>query len=285
MARMTSSPPLAPATIVVSLAVAYLLLAWGAFWTIDVFNVLGLRDALVADPHQQMWVRLFREGRPTEMLQWLALGGTAVAGATASGMLSARGRRGHATFWLLMSITAVLMLIEDAGNPRHFFGEMARYHLGMPARIATELTYFAILASIPLYALFHYWRCPWASPATRRYLIAGVVFYAIATMSSGTRDVGEWYVHVGAYIDQVVLSGRLLPLAPDPLEGGGTGFHLMDSLVEESIELLGAAMLFASALAYLKFVQNGSPPGPSSTNEAATPGPITAEDTTSVAQR
>lgn len=268
MARMISRPP-APATIVVGLAVGYLLLAWTAFWLIDVFNVFGLRDALVAGPHQQIWFRLFREGRPTEMLQWAALGGAALVGGVLAGMHLAQQRRACAMFWLLMGIAAVLMLIEDAGNPRHYFGEMARYHIGSPAQIATELAYFAILAAFPLYALLRYWRCPWACPSTRRYLIAGIAFYAIAGIASGTRDIGHWYVQVGGYIDQVVLGGRLIPLTDDPWQTGGLGFHLMDALVEESIELVGATLLFAAALSYLRFVRRG-PTAPSPQHAGST---------------
>lgn len=236
-----------PALIVV-VALGYLVLAWASFFLIDVYNVLGSRDALEARMTvPKTWVHLFREGNPTEWLQWTALGATALVSARLGGRLAAAGQYGAASFWAIFGVAAVLMLIEDAGNPRHRLANYGESMFGVPST-ATELVYFAALASVPLYALLRYGRHVWSTLTTRRYLIAGVVFYGIAGGASGTRAIGSWYTEIGTAFDQRLLGGRLLRW---DFLGESTGFWLMDWLVEESLELMGAACLCAAAVACL----------------------------------
>jgi hypothetical protein len=244
---------------VVRFAAVYLVLAWLAVVAIDALNVVGLRDRLVAMeldmPH--VWYHLFADGHLPENLQWLALGGTAIVATLIAGLLFARGRTEPATFWLLMAVAATLLLIEDAGNPRH---RLASYVVALAPgertpRILAELTFFALLAAVPLYAVARYWRWPWRSAPSRGRLVGALGLYGLAAIASGTRDIGGahgWYAAAGRFLEEAVFQGRLLQAAPffGDLGPDATGYLLMDLPVAESVELVAAALLLAAALAY-----------------------------------
>ena len=245
---------------VISLTVAYLCAAWTAFLLVDVLNVASTRDSLVASGFTTpaIWAQLFREGGPTEILQWLYLGGAAIVSAFLAGELRERGRNGerelHA-FWLLMSIALIVMLIEDAGNPRHYLRNMALRLTGSRvAQLTVESVIFAVIAGLPLYAVIRYWR--WVVPFARSkwYLFAAFVAYGVAGAASATRYA--WYERAGTWLNQF-LGGRLLQDLEHPFFGTtGMEFFLMDWLWEESVELIGATFFLAAALGFLGEVRN-----------------------------
>lgn len=234
-----------------AVAAAYLAAAWLAFLLVDVANVAGSRDVLertMNAPH--VWVHLFREGAFTELFQWLLLGSAAMACAFVTGILHLRGDRGAARFWLLLGVAATLMLIEDAGNPRHRLADYGVSVFGLP-RTVSELAFFSVVAAVPLYAVATGWRHPWKVPRCRTYLLAGMSAYAVAVTASGTRVVGDWYDRAGTFLAEAVLGGNLLPYT---FLNVGPGFWLMDWLLEESVELVGASMLCAAVVAYAQHV-------------------------------
>src|SRR5690348_1667371 len=90
---------------------------------------------------------LFSECAPTEILHWLTLALAAGVAFTHYGRLSAVAaavtpqRRG-ALFWLLMGIALMMMMIEDAGNMRHWRRSTAYHFIGGKSSKYVELTFF-----------------------------------------------------------------------------------------------------------------------------------------------
>ena len=232
----------------------YLVAAWSAFVLVDVLNYAGLRDSLVATGLQMpaTWPHLFREGGPTEMLQWLCLGGASVLAAIAAGELRSQKQflAGARVFWILMSIALMLLLIEDAGNPRHFIRDRVFELTGsQAARLAVESLIFMILAGLPLYALLRYRREVIRFGSAKWYLLCGFLCYGVAGAGSATRYA--WYEEAGARFHTVLAPG-LLELEHPYFTEVGMEFFLMDWLFEESIELLGAAFFACAALAFVR---------------------------------
>lgn len=240
--------------LVIWIPVIYLGVAWALFLMVDVLNVAGAQEAAarrLAVPIT--WYYLFQEGGATEILQWLLLGGSGLTGAFLAGLLSREDRdSGAHIFWALMALASVLMLIEDAGNPRHYLASLAGMsvssHLRQTMVTLVEMGYYSLLASVPLYALWRHRSAAFKIPRVRRYLILGYLAYATASIASATRHLGEWYSAAGQLMHQL-LGGNLL--IPPGWDAYTLNFFLVDWLVEESVELLGAAALFASALAFL----------------------------------
>ena len=97
-----------------------------------------------------------------------------------------------------------------------------------------------------------YRRIPASVRPPGKLLVPGAVLYAVAATASASRAVNDWYVMAGHRIHTSAFGGRL-PLMPDGFWGvevGGdvTAFLLMDFLVEESIELLGAGFVLAATV-------------------------------------
>ncbi|MCG6659763.1 hypothetical protein HOP52_18600 [Halomonas campisalis] len=239
-------------------------LAWLAVIGVDILNLWGAGDRLYERMGERSatrawaWVMLFSEGGPIEMLQWLTL---ALAAATAFmryGRLSpgaAPGslERSAALFWLLMGGALMLMVLEDAGNMRHWLRDTAYHFLGGRSPRYVELLYFGALACVPLSALLLFGRSVLRLPRTRLYLLGGFACYGLAAGGSAFRyrlyePLGHW-LHHGLLNDALRVT-----------EVGGHShyFWLMDFLVEESLELAGATLLAAAALQFgVEFARQG----------------------------
>lgn len=236
-------------------AVLYIVVTWSLVYLIDVRNVWGLREGLLnAGLSYPVWWILFKEYGPTEWLQWFALGTlTFLCFQTYYRLKKNAASRGAVTFWLLLGITAGIMFLEDCGNTRHHLARMAinlsEYGWsdqgGRHLRTIVELVYYIILASLPVAALLRYGRHVWKSLRFPWFLILGYALYGLAGFASGTRYINEWYFVAGGYIHQFMSS-----MASGSLVHASTGtlpmeFWLMDFLVEESLEVLGAYALLA----------------------------------------
>lgn len=231
---------------------------WACFFLVDVLDAFGfgsrLYDAMYAwNPERsQVWVILFTEGGPVEMAQWLLLVAAAGMAFHIHGRLFSRSAGSTAdkrarTFWLLMGIAFLLMLIEDAGNPRHWFRYFFWTFTGDDQGRISEMVYFALLGSLPLSALMFFGRPVLQLKRTRNLLLGGFFFYAVAVGGSMTRYY--WYETAGDWLHEKVLGGALKEVS---LGSQGLGFWLMDYCVEESLELLGATFLAAMAASFLK---------------------------------
>ncbi len=219
---------------------AYLVLAWAAVYAVDVAGVAGLGERLDAP----LWAHLFLEGHLTELLQWAVLGAAVLTAGRLSGHLRATGQRGDASLWLLMALAFVLILIEDAGNVRHTLRDYGEAVLGIPGFVTNALVLSAI-AALPLCALALHWRRVWAVRRGRGYLLAGFVTYGLAGGMSATGAL--WYPRAGALLDAVLFGGRL-PVYD--LVDIAHHYLVMDLMVEESVELLGAGLFLAGAVAF-----------------------------------
>jgi hypothetical protein len=238
-----------PGTPVV-VATVYLLVCYAAIVVVDVYGV-GLdsvREALPARP--AVWLLLFEEGSPTELLQWGALGTLAVLSGSLAARLRLAGNGHAAAFWLLVAVAAVLMLMEDAGNVRHrlsFWAMAAGLFEDWRWRALVEALWYAAIASVFAWAVVRHGPAADLPRATVGYGVAGVVAYALAAIGSVTRDF-HWYVRLGRFVEERLLRTELL--VPPDWHRVDVQFFLADHVVEESLELLGAAFLLAAALAY-----------------------------------
>ncbi len=241
------------------LFLAYLVILLG-----DLLNVFGIRDLYSHHFIPLLWNRLFTEGGPIEFFQWLFLGGLATISAYMTGVLRERGKNKEAMFWLLFAIAGVLMLMEDAGNVRdRIFVEQLGFRWPL-LRIA-ETIYFAFIGAIPIFAVFKYGKHIKKSKVTVVLLILGFIFYGSAVFISGPADLidGGWYIGGIMYETTTFIGGGELEqiyedtdeaLMEDSPNNLNITYRLKDFLLEESLELLGAIMLLASAVSYLQFI-------------------------------
>lgn len=223
-----------------------LLVVWGLFIAVDILNLVDL------GMNSPMWTHLFND-RPVEWAQWFLLVLAVVAAAYLAGRLHSHRRIMSSRFFFLLAIGLGLMLIEEAGDIRHAIGRdvgklFGSEVLGIHYRVVSDVPYFAALAAVPLYAVLRYGTYAWESARMRLYLVAGVALYALAAISSGLRTLGDFYVGVGAWVDAVLLPGRF-PV-PEGMTQARGHFYLVDSVLEESVELLAAAMMLAAVLAF-----------------------------------
>ncbi len=171
-------------------SVAFILVALVLVYLVDLRNVFGSRDFLISSFPQRPFLfhHLFSEAKLIELFQWLLLGGTALVSMFISGLMYNKDRNAF-LFWAVMAAAFTLMLIEDAGNPRHIIRLYVESIFSDPlglAGMASEAIYFTILASIPIYALLHYRIPAMKDFRAARYLITGFIGYAMAAFLSFT---------------------------------------------------------------------------------------------------
>lgn len=198
-----------------------------------------------------LWYLLFREGGPSEHLSWLLLGAAALLGAASAG----RSSGADARFWAWFAFGAILLLIEDAGNTSHRFARDLDVFAGQVfgfevSRDGGRLVVFAILGAVMLGVLLRF-RDQWSRwPSVRRMLLAGYVLYGVAAGASVPFNLlGAGYQSVGDTLLATLFGGQLSRL-PEPIWGAtsdNTGYVFMDLVVEESIEVLAAALLATAA--------------------------------------
>jgi hypothetical protein len=235
------------------------------FYLVDLRNLWGMGSFV----NRLFFLHWWRDEGPIEWLQWACLASAALLGAFIAGRIHGHDQRAF-LFWAVMAVAIALMLIEDAGDPRHRLREYVQFAFGETEGqgvmgTVTELLYFAVLAAIPLYALIRHGRVVLSDKRTKAFILVGFVAYALAGSLS---FVGSAF---SALLDRNFydISGDLLyqlsvRLGDEGLLRAWTTisneavdaptfiqFALMDSLVEESIELIGAAGFFAGTVAYL----------------------------------
>ncbi len=230
-----------------STVMVYLILTWAIIFLIDVENIFGIRDYIVEDMQLNrpfVWHYLYVEGGITEMLQWILIGFSALGAAYISGTEQTIDKK---RFWLLIGILSIIMLIEDAGNPRHYFRYTFVEYFSIHPIFVTGLYYF-LIGLIPIYAIFKYGYILKSNIKTVGYLIIFFSFYFIATFTSATGETG-WREEYGNKI-----YGWIANRAPDMkyIYLHTEGWKIMDYLIEESLELVGAGALLAMVIAWLE---------------------------------
>jgi len=257
-------------------ALTALLLSWLGFYLVDLRNIFGLRDIVINldseyfsfTPKPFLFDHLFRNGGPVEMLQWLFLGLAALQSCYLAGLYRTEPDRKASTFWSVLSVGLLFMLLEDAGEIRHSLASYVQWVFderiqGVMATLF-ELIYFAGLASLPLLAYFVFGRgvlrqCPRGHFA----LIIGYLCYALAgSMSFAGSAFAEIltinfysWLGEGFYISGIIMGDSGVEphwAAWNAAEGWNSiQFYLMDSVVEESIELIGAASFAAACSEFI----------------------------------
>ena len=252
------------------LALGFLIISWAMIYLIDVINLFGIRDRFYTPETGAFFFRHWFVTPVEVPVQWLFLFGAMYVFFLNAGRTAGDKNQRPFKFWRLMGLGSIFMVMEDVYNIRHqlrgYIGRWAGD--GAYGYLATffELGYFAAIGTVLIYAFFRYRRVFWNRPKTRRYLISGYGFYGTAVCASwlGTafHDHLEENLYTGAgRVFTNILFGshpeasELYSRANEHLAGTGTElleYWFMDSVVEESIELLGAAALLVAGLAFYR---------------------------------
>ena len=255
---------------VIGIAILNIFISLILIFLIDLRNIYGLRDVLFdLNPYYFffeyqpfVFYHWYRNGGVAELFQWVFLGGASIIAAILAGRLLNRDKKAL-LFWLIMSVVFILMLIEDAGDPRHtirsyvqaVYSEAGQGIMGS----ITELFYFSILGFIPLYGYLKYGAVLRKNFKSWFYFIIGFISYFVATFLSFIGSAVDFYNYIGRILYEWLLEigDSLLVFQWQAFEAEEgwefISFFLMDSLFEEAIELIGAASFFAAAISYLLF--------------------------------
>lgn len=250
---------------IIYIAVIYILAMLLLSYLIDIRNIFGLSDWLYIEGFDPplFWLQIFKEASLTEYLQWFLIGSSAILAALYGGMKLKLTTKFPWT-WILLVIGLALMFLEDTINLRHQASNIiGYYYFGLDVttmawrtsalRSYIEIIIFAALGSIMVMALIFILKDRSNGLVGKKILFAGYFFYGVAAICSATRNIGNWYAVIGEKIlnfltrgVELSWSGESIMFHRDPL-----GFWFMDLVVEESIELLGAAFILAAIVAFI----------------------------------
>ncbi len=258
-------------------SIVYVLLSFVLFYLIDLRNIFNVRDFLINFDQRYFYfgyTPFFFEhyGRNSgfaELIQWAFLGGGMFLSAVLTGYFYKINKR-LATFFGLLALALVLMLLEDAGDVRHTLMSYVQAVAKEPDQgfwgTGFEGLYFMILGGIPLYALIRFWSDIRKYSKFFWYLIMGFIAHGLAASLSfiGTafqmyldRDIytimGDKFVALSYYLGDANLKAVWENWNSQNWMSQ-INFYLMDSLIEENIELIGGAFLFAALIVFWKKV-------------------------------
>lgn len=226
------------------------MLAYAAVVVVDVLGVGGERLQAARPREPAMWLVLFNPSGPTEMIVWVLLGVLVLASGNLAGRLRWAGEPRAAAFWQLVGLAVVLMLTEDTANMRFRLAELAEL-LGLIAgpdqRIVIEAIWYAAIVGIFAVATIRHGRFVTVAKPTIGFGVVGVLLYAVGGVGSTINEVTGWYVGLGAWLEG--LFGGSLPHPPS-WNAATVHFYISDRAFEESLEMLGAACLLATAVAF-----------------------------------
>lgn len=222
-----------------SLVTWVLVVSWTAVVLVDVFDVLGVREAITDAWSPSLFQHLGQNSGPLEWVQWALLIAGAIVAATTAGALRERGDTEVSRSAQLLSVLLAVLVISDAGGPRHVVSDTLERFVSGAAGSASEAVIFGAMTVFALFVLRAV-LATWTSERAKSLLMLGYVFYFAAAAMSFTGN--WWYGPVG---DAVVIDAL-----GDPYPHWvGAGFFFFDSLVEESVELIAAGLLVASTMA------------------------------------
>lgn len=234
-----------------------------AIFAIDLHGLFGIRERLFQSTLDMpyFWFHWYRNGGPIEFLQYSFLGLSAVFAAKNSLYSETKNEK---KFWSIFAIALIYLLIEDAGDPRHFIRFYVQKIAGETEQgfwgTIVEMAYFVALASIPLYAYLIYGGKALKNHIrTKKYMLGGFVFYALAAGSSfiGSafsalldrniyRILGEQMISVFIFLGDSEVASRYLGR-----DFTRISYYLMDSPYEESLELIGGALFLMAGLSFV----------------------------------
>ncbi len=243
------------------------------FYLVDLKNTFGLRDSLFETSgkyffftYQPFFFQHWgRNGGFAEIMQWSFLASSALIAAFCAGKMHSLNKNLF-KFWAIISVAFMFMMLEDAGDIRHTFMGYVQWAFdeadqGIMGTL-TELTYFAILGGIPLYALIRYWKDIKVFTRTKVYFLIGFFFYATAASLSFLGTALEGFLPKNLY---TILGERFyefaLSIGDQELQklwessSFNIKFFLMDSLVEENLEIIAAGALLSGTIAFLLYIK------------------------------
>ena len=257
-----SRPYLLSSTFPLRLAVLYLITA---------FFLVLIHDFWGSDrPDFPIWFAIGREGGPTEWIQWFFLSGCIVMSAYLWGVGSIRAWSCASAFALL-AIAFSLMLIEDAGNLRHRVGDSIVSSLfpsreSYDARLAKNAIEILLYSAIGCLVIASLVRIRFRVAQHRDlvpFLLSGFTLYLVAAASSATRYFADWYAVLGGRIIHQFAGLERRPweefaerIEVREYPYDEPGFWLMDTFVEESLELLAVSLLLTFLI---KLVRHEAP--------------------------
>lgn len=261
-------------------AIGAVILSFVLYYLIDLRNVFGIRDWLFALDSSYFYFTYTpfffqhygRNSGIAELIQFGLLGSAIFFAAYTAGLLYAT-KRTVSKFCMVLAIALLLFVFEDAGNIRHTLMSYVQVAAGEPDQgvVGTlfELIYFSILASVPLYGLWRYGSSITQYTKAFVYIVIGFLAYALA---AGLSFIGsafqmlldrDVYTLLGEYF--VAISLRLgdedLPVLWQQWNEHNwlyqIEFFLLDSLIEENIEIIATAALLAGFITlYQSTVKN-----------------------------
>jgi len=251
----------------------YISLSFILYYVIDLRNFFGLRDWLLQTKGVYFYFHYTpfffqhygRDGGFAEVVQWLLLAVAIIISLYYAGRVFTKKRL--SMFLLLFSLGMMLMLLEDAGELRHVFMSYVQWWAGEPDQglygTAFEAVFFVILGGLPIYALWRYGDSVREYGNTYIYVLLGIISHAIAaglsfvgTAFQMTMDV-DVYSKMGELYREysIKIGGEELRLIWDTWDAENwlyqTNFYLMDSFIEENIELLGNAFFLAAMFSFV----------------------------------
>jgi hypothetical protein len=265
------------AEIIIIIGISLVLFSFLAFYLIDLHNIFGWREALFNTQryyfyfsyHPFFFQHWGRNSGFAEVFQFLFLAGSIIISAYLAGTQRKVSKR-QFKFWLLLAISFTLMLLEDAGNLRHTFMSYVQAIFLEPEQSwggsSFELLYFGLLGGLPLYTLIRYGGFLKRYRKTKIYLIIGYVFYFLAgslsfagTAFSKVFDK-NFYSQAGYrfYNLSLKIGDKNLTEIWTNWQANSSfpiNFYLMDSLVEENLEIIGASALLAAIISFLIYIK------------------------------
>lgn len=228
-----------PAWLSIAFAITTLIICLVSVYLVDIRNVLSLPYEIRR--HEGLYFYLFSDLLLIQLIQAGFLAVIALSGACLYGIFRGPEKIKEHKFWGLVTLSFLLLLIEDVANPRHAIVHYASM-INIP-REAIEGPFYFLIALPLLIALLRYREVIFSNPRVKKYVIVGVSIYAFAVGLSLFREIGIEFYHIWGTKLSNIVTGGVIP-----------GYGLMDLIVEESLELIAASTIFAGVYAYWKSV-------------------------------
>ncbi len=238
-----------------SMGIAIVAGCWILWWLIETHHLEPLPTNTPSTMHA-----IFGEYQIIEKWQHRFL----LAGAIASGGIAFIKRYmdvpvRHIYAPLLLCLGLLLMYFEDVYNTRHLLADLTTSWVFQEeltrrnwVRILTEFTYYGFIAMFMLGAAAFGWRFVRSNARVKGYFVLGYSCYALASLASASRYIGDWYDKAGAFLMSVMPSALSRDI--DKMEGWldeyPAAFWLIDFAVEESVEMFAASSLLAGIIAF-----------------------------------
>ncbi len=244
-------------------AVVYLIFAYTMIFLVDFLNIFdlsywfGKKDYLP----ELLWIHIFTEVSITEYIQWSLLGGSLLLAIYCRQLLIGNYVRSPIK-WLFLQFGLLIMIAEDMVNIRHrivfYFADISNinfyiFKTSIWGSLIEVSFYFMIGMSMLLF-LFFILSDKKEPVFGKKLLLVSYFLYGLAAVGSATRHIGNWYAVAGERLLDSLISGFTVDWSAGSYAGLYTlGYWFMDSVIEESIELLAANFMLASIVAFIAY--------------------------------